>query len=122
MCWSEIPTVWCAQSFPRENNLWTVQSASARDAVWFCRGNWRPENSARASRDDIVETLFLNLFFGGKLKAMPPKLLSDDKKNVVIRPLAYCKESDIEAYANQKPTQSFPVTYVVHRKTFSEWR
>ena len=53
-------------------------------------------------RDDIVETLFLNLFFGGKLKAMPPKLLSDDKKNVVIRPLAYCKESDIETYANQE--------------------
>ena len=57
-------------------------------------------------RDDIVETLFLNLFFGGKLKAMPPKLLSDDKKNVVIRPLAYCKESDIEAYANQ---EAYPI-------------
>ena len=51
-------------------------------------------------RDDIVETLFLNMFFGGKLKAMPPKLLSDDRKNVVIRPLAYCKETDIEAYAS----------------------
>lgn len=57
-------------------------------------------------RDDIVETLFLNLFFGGKLKAMPPKLLSDDKKNVVIRPLAYCKESDIEAYANH---EAYPI-------------
>ncbi|MEC8613365.1 MAG: tRNA 2-thiocytidine(32) synthetase TtcA, partial [Pseudomonadota bacterium] len=57
-------------------------------------------------RDDIVETLFLNLFFGGKLKAMPPKLLSDDKKNVVIRPLAYCKESDIEAYAKQ---EAYPI-------------
>ena len=57
-------------------------------------------------RDDIVETLFLNLFFGGKLKAMPPKLLSDDKKNVVIRPLAYCKESDIEAYAHQ---EAYPI-------------
>ena len=57
-------------------------------------------------RDDIVETLFLNMFFGGKLKAMPPKLLSDDKQNIVIRPLAYCKESDIERYAAQ---QDFPI-------------
>ena len=57
-------------------------------------------------RDDIVETLFLNMFFGGKLKAMPPKLLSDDKQNIVIRPLAYCKETDIERYAAQ---QDFPI-------------
>ena len=57
-------------------------------------------------RDDIVETLFLNLFHGGKLKAMPPKLLSDDKKNILIRPLAYCKEADLEAYAQHK---AFPI-------------
>ena len=57
-------------------------------------------------RDDIVETLFLNMFFGGKLKAMPPKLLSDDKQNIVIMPLAYCKETDIERYASQ---QAFPI-------------
>lgn len=50
-------------------------------------------------RDDIVETLFLNMFYGGSLKAMPPKLLSDDKRNVVIRPLAYCKETEIEKYS-----------------------
>ena len=50
-------------------------------------------------RDDILETFFLNLFFGGKLKAMPPKLLSDDKRNIVIRPLAYCKEAEISRYA-----------------------
>ena len=50
-------------------------------------------------RDDIVETLFLNMFYGGKLKAMPPKLLSDDKRNIVIRPLAYCKEKEISRYA-----------------------
>ena len=57
-------------------------------------------------RDDIIETLFLNMFYGGKLKAMPPKLLSDDKQNVVIRPLAYCKEADLEAYAELK---AFPI-------------
>ena len=51
-------------------------------------------------RDDIVETLFLNMFYGGKLKAMPPKLLSDDKRNVVIRPLAYCKESEISKFSD----------------------
>jgi tRNA 2-thiocytidine biosynthesis protein TtcA len=53
-------------------------------------------------RDDIVETLFLNMFFNGKLKAMPPKLLSDDKQNVVIRPMAYCKEQDLARYASYK--------------------
>lgn len=55
--------------------------------------------------DDIVETLFLNMFHGGKLKAMPPKLRSDDKRNVVIRPLAFCREKDLIAFAdlNQYP-------------------
>jgi len=57
-------------------------------------------------RDDIVETLFLNMFFNGKLKAMPPKLLSDDKQNVVIRPMAYCKEKDLARYAQYK---EFPI-------------
>ena len=57
-------------------------------------------------RDDIVETLFLNMFFQGSLKAMPPKLLSDDGKNVIIRPLAYCKESDIERFAQAR---AFPI-------------
>lgn len=45
--------------------------------------------------DDMVETLFLNMFFQAQLKGMPPKLLSDDKRNIVIRPLAYCREKDI---------------------------
>ena len=50
-------------------------------------------------RDDILETLFLNMFYGGKLKAMPPKLVSDNGQHIVIRPLAYCKEKDLAAYA-----------------------
>ncbi|MDX1473365.1 MAG: tRNA 2-thiocytidine(32) synthetase TtcA, partial [Reinekea sp.] len=57
-------------------------------------------------RDDIIETLFLNMFYGGKLKAMPPKLLSDSKTNILIRPLAYCKESDIERFAQ---LQNYPI-------------
>lgn len=57
-------------------------------------------------RDDIMETLFLNMFYGGKMKAMPPKLLSDNGKHVVIRPLAYCREKDIERFAEAK---QFPI-------------
>jgi tRNA 2-thiocytidine biosynthesis protein TtcA len=57
-------------------------------------------------RDDILETFFLNLFHGGKLKAMPPKLVSDDGRHVVIRPLAYVEESDLEAYAQLR---GFPI-------------
>ena len=57
-------------------------------------------------RDDILETFFLNMFFGGKLKGMPAKLVSDDGKHMVIRPLAYVKEADTERYAEVK---SFPI-------------
>ncbi|ABC29002.1 tRNA 2-thiocytidine(32) synthetase TtcA [Hahella aquimaris] len=57
-------------------------------------------------RDDIMETLFLNMFYGGKMRAMPPKLKSDDGRNIVIRPLAYCREKDIERYAGLR---EFPI-------------
>jgi tRNA 2-thiocytidine biosynthesis protein TtcA len=57
-------------------------------------------------RDDIVETMFLNLFYGGRLKAMPPKLVSDDGRHIVIRPLAYCAEGEIVRYAKQR---DFPI-------------
>ena len=57
-------------------------------------------------RDDILETFFLNMFYGGKLKGMPAKLMSDDKNNIVIRPLAYCNENDIIKYSNAK---QFPI-------------
>ena len=57
-------------------------------------------------RDDIVETFFLNMFFNGSLKGMPPKLRADDGRNVVIRPLAYCSEKDIQAYSDMR---EFPI-------------
>ncbi len=57
-------------------------------------------------RDDILQTLLLNMFYGGKLKGMPPKLMSDDGKHVVIRPLAYCKEKDIKRFSTAK---AFPI-------------
>jgi len=57
-------------------------------------------------RDDILATFFLNLFYGGKLKAMPAKLVSDDRRHVVIRPLAYVREDDLAAYAEQR---QFPI-------------
>lgn len=57
-------------------------------------------------RDDVLETLFLNMFFGGKMKSMPPKLVSDNGEHVVIRPLVYCKEKDIEKYSIAK---DFPI-------------
>ncbi|EWH12270.1 tRNA 2-thiocytidine biosynthesis protein TtcA [Catenovulum agarivorans DS-2] len=57
-------------------------------------------------RDDILETLFLNMFYGGKLKGMPPKLISDNKEHIVIRPLAYCREKDISKYSVIK---EFPI-------------
>ena len=57
-------------------------------------------------RDDILETFFLNLFYNGRLETMPPKYLTDDKKHIVIRPLAYCYESDIAEYAEE---MAFPI-------------
>jgi tRNA 2-thiocytidine biosynthesis protein TtcA len=59
-------------------------------------------------RDDILETFFLNLFHGGRIKAMPPKLLSEDRRHIVIRPLAYCAERDLERYARARDYPIIP--------------
>ena len=61
-------------------------------------------------RDDIVQTLFMNMFFGSKMKGMPPKLVSDDGKNVVIRPLAYVAETDLERWAEHRRFPIIPCT------------
>ncbi|OYT98085.1 MAG: tRNA 2-thiocytidine(32) synthetase TtcA [Burkholderiales bacterium PBB1] len=61
-------------------------------------------------RDDIVQTLFMNMFFGSKMKGMPPKLVSDDGKNIVIRPLAYVAETDLERWAEHRQFPIIPCT------------
>jgi len=61
-------------------------------------------------REDILETFFLNMFYGGKLKAMPPKLMSDDGRHIVIRPLAYCEEADLAEYAELRAFPIIPCT------------
>jgi tRNA 2-thiocytidine biosynthesis protein TtcA len=67
-------------------------------------------------RDDISATFFLNLFYGAKLKAMPPKLVSDDGRHTVIRPLAYVTEEDLIAYAELKKFPIIPCTLCGHKK------
>ena len=72
----------------------------------FARENGITRIALGHHRDDIIETLFLNLFNGGRIKAMPPKLLSDNGEHVVIRPLAYCSEENIASYAKSR---QFPI-------------
>lgn len=72
----------------------------------YARQNGITKMALGHHRDDIIETAFLNMFYGSKIKAMPPKLLSDDKTNILIRPLAYSCEADIERYAQWK---NFPI-------------
>lgn len=81
-------------------------------------------------RDDMLETFFLNLFHGGRLKSMPPKLLSDNREHVVIRPLAYCQEADIARYARAREYPIIPCNLcgsqtnlqrVVVKSMLAEW-
>lgn len=84
-----------------------ICSRLRRGALYgYARDNGITKIALGHHRDDIIETLFLNMFYGSKLKAMPPKLLSDDKSNIVIRPLCYASEADIARYAT---IQEFPI-------------
>ena len=96
---------------PEDKTMCGLCSRLRRGAVYsFAKRQGYTKIALGHHRDDIIEALFLNMFYGGKLKAMPPKLLSDDGANVVIRPLAYCKEEDIKAYAQAKKFPIIPCT------------
>jgi tRNA 2-thiocytidine biosynthesis protein TtcA len=92
---------------PEGKTMCSLCSRLRRGALYnFAEHNGISKIALGHHRDDIVETLFLNMFYGGTLKAMPPKLLSENSRHIVIRPLAYCKEKDIEAYAM---VRQFPI-------------
>ncbi len=92
---------------PEDKTMCGLCSRLRRGALYrYARENGYTRVALGHHQDDIVATFFLNLFHGGKLKAMPPKLKSDDGSNILIRPLAYCRERDIAAYAQLK---QFPI-------------
>ena len=92
---------------PEGKTMCSLCSRLRRGALYhYAEANGFSKIALGHHRDDLVNTFFLNLFFHAKLGGMPPKLLSDDGKHVVIRPLAYVREADIEAYADSK---QFPI-------------
>jgi tRNA 2-thiocytidine biosynthesis protein TtcA len=96
---------------PEGKTLCGLCSRLRRGALYrFAAENGITKIALGHHRDDIIETLFLNMFFGGRLKAMPPKLLSEDRRHLVIRPLAYVRERDIERYAAARQFPIIPCT------------
>ena len=96
---------------PQGKTLCGLCSRLRRGALYrFAAENGMTKIALGHHRDDIIETLFLNMFFGGKLKAMPPKLLSEDKRHIVIRPLCYVPERSIVRYAAAREFPIIPCT------------
>ena len=100
-----------ARVIPAGKTMCGLCSRLRRGALYhFAAGNGITKIALGHHRDDIVETLFLNMFFGGRLKAMPPKLLSENRRHVVIRPLAYVPERLIARYAAAREFPLIPCT------------
>ncbi|HEY0749343.1 MAG TPA: tRNA 2-thiocytidine(32) synthetase TtcA [Steroidobacteraceae bacterium] len=96
---------------PEGKTMCGLCSRLRRGALYrFAAENGMTKIALGHHRDDIIETLFLNMFFGGKLKAMPPKLLSEDRRHVVIRPLCYVPERLIARYASARAFPIIPCT------------
>jgi tRNA 2-thiocytidine biosynthesis protein TtcA len=96
---------------PEGKTLCSLCSRMRRGALYrYAADNGVTKIALGHHRDDLLETLFLNLFYGGKLKAMPPKLLSDDGRHIVIRPLAYVPEREIARYARARRFPLIPCT------------
>jgi tRNA 2-thiocytidine biosynthesis protein TtcA len=92
---------------PEGNTTCGLCSRLRRGSLYsYARENGFNKISLGHHRDDMIETLFLNMFYGGKLKSMPPKLLNDDGDLIVIRPLAFCAEKDLARYAKE---MEFPI-------------
>jgi tRNA 2-thiocytidine biosynthesis protein TtcA len=116
---------------PEGKTLCGLCSRLRRGALYrFAAENGVTKIALGHHRDDIIETLFLNMFFGGRLKAMPPKLLSEDRRHIVIRPLAYVSERDIERYAAAREFPIIPCTLcgsqdhmqrLVVKRMLNEW-
>jgi hypothetical protein len=105
---SRTPTPWSSASFPRARPCAACARGCAAAPCIVRGGKRHYQDRLGHHRDDIVETLFLNMFFGGKLKAMPPKLLSEDRRHIVIRPLCLRAGTQHCALRAARNFRSFP--------------